>query len=60
MLSLHFLKGQEGSSFLEKAGIPLAHSSDFVQILYKLNWGWEGSSYQSYLAFAAHESRRAF
>jgi hypothetical protein len=58
MLSHHFSKGPEGSAFLEKADTQLAHSSYFIQTLYKkLIWTEKGSSYQGYLALASRENR---
>jgi hypothetical protein len=37
MLSLHFLKKESGSAFLEKTDTMEAHSNYFIQTLYKVN-----------------------
>lgn len=56
-LSLHCPKDQRGTAFLEKTDTWLAHASYFMQTTTRLIGVGKGSSYQSNLVLAVHESQ---
>jgi hypothetical protein len=49
---------RRGSAFLGKTDTQLAHSSYFIQTLYKVSWGWERFQLPRVLALAARENRQ--